>query len=141
MKITAFAVLHSENKQNHMSDDYQTEQVVLRRGFDALMTFQLSDELDPDRHSLAIHFNCGTRPSYSRHTHFVSRIGVKPTRSYHWSGSVVLTERTSVEVAVKVCLPGLPLRGGVGWGGCCLLLINGFPLRKSSCHIYFANKH
>ena len=100
-QISSFLLLRDENAKIHRTEVYRTSQVVLRRGFDFLAQFQLSDEFNPDEHSLEVHFRRGSRPAYSRETHFVSRIGRKPTRSYQWPGSTLKTNREVVKVAVK----------------------------------------
>ena len=100
-QISSFLLLRDENAKIHRTEVYRTSQVVLRRGFDFLAQFQLSDEFNPDEHSLEVHFRRGPRPAYSRETHFVSRIGRKPTRSYQWPGSTLTTNKDVVKVAVK----------------------------------------
>lgn len=100
-RINSFLLLRNENAKSHRTEFYRTSQVVLRRGFDFLAQFQLAEEFNPDEHSLEVHFRRGPRPAYSRGTHFVSRIGRKPSRSYHWPGSTRMTNREVVTVAVE----------------------------------------
>lgn len=100
-RINSFLLLRNENTKIHRTEAYRTPQVVLRRGFDFLAQFQLATEFNPDEHSLEVHFRRGPRPAYSRATHFVSRIGRKPSRSYHWPGSTLKTNREVVTVAVQ----------------------------------------
>ena len=100
-RINSFLLLRDENAKSHRTESYRTSQVVLRRGFDFLAQFQLAEEFNPDEHSLEVHFRRGPRPAYSRGTHFVSRIGRKPSRSYHWPGSTRKTNREVVTVSLE----------------------------------------
>ena len=100
-RINSFLLLRNENAKIHRTEAYRTSQVVLRRGFDFLAQFQLAEEFNPDEHSLEVHLRRGSRPAYSRATHFVSRIGRKPSRSYQWAGSTMRTNGEVVTVAVK----------------------------------------
>nr|WVH01986.1 protein-glutamine gamma-glutamyltransferase K-like isoform X5 [Halisarca dujardinii] len=102
IRIITCSVKGVENAKNHRTDAYRTREVVLRRGFDFVVDFNLTEEFNPDQHNLEVHFWRGESPAFKRATKFVSVIGHRASRSYHWPGSVQKTHGEVVRVAVSI---------------------------------------
>nr|WVH01985.1 protein-glutamine gamma-glutamyltransferase K-like isoform X4 [Halisarca dujardinii] len=102
IQITKFNLLKSVNAKANRTVVYDTDQLVLRRGNDFKVKFNLSTDFNPKIHKLNVEFHRGDSPNFKRGTRFECIIGRPCWRAWEWKGSINSRGDATVKASLHI---------------------------------------
>nr|WVH01984.1 protein-glutamine gamma-glutamyltransferase K-like isoform X3 [Halisarca dujardinii] len=102
LNIFSFDVLKATNATTNHTAAYDTDRLVLRRGNDFRVKFNLSRPLDKNTDALNVEFKRGLEPNFRNGTRFECLVERKAVREWEWKGTIQRSEGNEVEAVVHV---------------------------------------